>query len=176
MVIITIIYIQLDLVIVGGAAHAQFRSRSCEFSSMDSGNQNQFFLVVEEILQCRWTFCGDEREGSMYSGCVVVIRPHNRKNEFEVHRGSPFLTNGPGLVIREGGLPQDKVVSITDKEFDILLGSNYNGDVARFQLHSSGRLKWVCQLKVGDEVLVTPRACARGKAIGLYVCYPARMR
>lgn len=90
----------------------------------------------------------------MYSGCVVVIRPHNRKNEFEVHRGSPFLTNGPGLVSREGGLPQDKVVSITDKEFDILLGSNYNGDMTRFQLHSSGRLKWVCQLKVGDEVQV----------------------
>ena len=28
----------------------------------------------------------------------------------------------PILISRDGGLPQDKVVAITDKEFDLLLG------------------------------------------------------
>lgn len=69
---------------------------------------------------------------------------------FEVHRGF----TSPTLVVRDGGLPLDKVASITDQEFDILLGVPYLDDKARLELHSSGRLKWRCGLKLGDKVCV----------------------
>ena len=82
-------------------------------------------------------------------GSVVVIRPSNGENEFEVHRDTQFLF-GPRLVTREGGLPRDKVVPITGQEFDILLGTQGPRDDFRLELHTTGRLKWACQLKVGD--------------------------
>ena len=115
---------------------------------------NQFFIVIQEIQRCRWTFCGHSREGNLHPGTVIVIKPRNGENEFEVHRGTPLGAEVPTLVTREGGLPRDKVASITDQEFDILLGSNYSGDPARFQLYTSDRLNWTCQLNVGDEVQV----------------------
>ena len=116
-------------------------------------SKNQFFLVIDKIEQCRWNFFGKQREEDICPGHVVVIRPCNDGKEFEVHRGSRTWA-GPLLVTREGGLPQDKVISITDQEFDVLLGVYYGGDGLRREFHSSGRLKWACQLKAGDEVQV----------------------
>ena len=52
------------------------------------------------------------------------------------------------LVSQEGGLPQDKVVSITGQEFDLLLGAPLYCDESQAELHSSERLKWACQLNV----------------------------
>ena len=89
---------------------------------MSSENQ---FLVVEKIEQCRWTVLGNQREGGIPPGNLIVVRPCNDGiNNFEVHRGSAFLSDSPGgsiLVTREGGLPRDKVISITGQEFDMLL-------------------------------------------------------
>lgn len=116
-------------------------------------SKNQFFLVVEEIGKCQWTFYRKQREGRVDSGCVVVIRPCNDDNEFEVHRGSG-VWDTPVLVRREGGLPRDKVVSITDQELDILLGTQTITNQSLLKLHSSGRLKWACRLKAGDNVQV----------------------
>ena len=64
------------------------------------------------------------------------------------------MSDIPVLIIREGGLPLDKVVAITDQECDALLGTYYSGDKPRYPFHSSGRLNWACQLKAGDEVQV----------------------
>ena len=120
---------------------------------------NQLFLVVEVIQQCRWTAYGKQREGDVDPGCVVVIRPCNGGNEFEVHRGlGVWIT--PVLISREGGLPRDKVVAITNQEFDILMGTK--SDNARVELHSSGRLKWACRLKVGDEVQINSECTVPG--------------
>ena len=127
-------------------------------------SSNQLFLVVENIEQCRWNYISIQQEGDIPPGTVVVIRPcHDDTNEFEVHQGSGLLFS-PGsmttLVSREGGLPRHKVVSITDQEFDILLGinldTNFHIGEARAELYSSNRIKWVCGLKVGDDVLFKP--------------------
>ena len=75
--------------------------------------------------QCRWTFCGDKREGDIPPGNLSVIRPCNDGiNDFEVHGSSADYLYDPGsiLVSQEGGLPRDKAVSITDQELDVLLG------------------------------------------------------
>ena len=119
-------------------------------------SKNHFFLVNKKIEQCQWTShgLGEKCEKGIPPGHVVVIRPSNGENQFEVHRGTQFMFLGPRLVTREGGLPRDKVVPITGQEFDILLGTQRPHDDFRLELHTSGRLKWACQLKVGDDVLV----------------------
>ena len=121
-------------------------------------SKNHFFLVNKKIEQCtcQWTSHGENHENDIPPGYVVVIRPSNGENEFEVHRGTQFIVFGPRLVTREGGLPRDKVVPITGQEFDILLGTQRYDlcDDFRLELHTSGRLKWACQLKVDDDVLV----------------------
>ena len=116
----------------------------------------QFFLVIEKIEQCRWTFYGEQRERDILPGNLIVIKPcNNGINDFEVHRGSGTLIFGPKLASRDGGLPRDKIVSITGQEFDILVGVDGTTTTdGRFELYSSGRLKWACGLKVGDDVKV----------------------
>lgn len=116
-------------------------------------SKNQLFIVIGEIKRCRWTYWNDQPEGPIRPGCVVVVRPCNGDNEFEVHRGSG-VWNAPVLASREGGLPRDKVVAITGQEFDILMGVPCVDDKERREMYSSSRLKWACQLKVGDAVLV----------------------
>ena len=115
-------------------------------------SEKQFFIVVGEIQQCRWTSYEEQCEGNILPGCIVVIRPCNGGNEFEVHRRRSGGRPTPVLISREGGLPQDKVVAITDQEFDILLA--IYDSLSRLNLHSSERLKWACRLKVGDKVQV----------------------
>ena len=122
-------------------------------------SKNQLFLVIDKIKQCRWNsnYFGTQREGDICPGHVAVIRPCNGGKEFELHRGSllfMFTGHGPLLITRECGLPRDKVISITDQEFDVLLGTYPCSDKHRYELHSSGRLRWACQLKAGDEVQV----------------------
>jgi hypothetical protein len=119
-------------------------------------SKNQYFLLVENIERCQYKRfgIGDLQEGDISSGHVVVRKPCNDANEFEVHRGSQFWTHTPVLVNREGGLPRSKVVAITGREFDILLGTDvYSEDEVRLDLHS-GRLKWACMLKDGDAIQV----------------------
>ena len=128
-------------------------SNGCQRSD-NMSSKNQFFIVVEEISKCRWIHFENPYEGSVDPGCIVVIRPCNDDNEFEVHRGSGIWST-PVLVRREGGLRRDKVVSITDQELDILLGTQTISNRSRLELRSSGRLKWACQLKAGDDVQVS---------------------
>jgi hypothetical protein len=117
--------------------------------------KNQLFLVVEDVEKCRYRRFGDLEQGDIDSGHIVVRKPCNDANEFEVHRGSQFfLVRSPTLVNREGGLPLSKVVAITEQEFDILLGTQHIEDKIRLDLHSSGRLKWASLLKDGDAVQV----------------------
>ena len=113
-------------------------------------SKNQYFLLIENVEGCRYW----KREEDLYSGHVVVRKPFNDANEFEVHHGSRFLLGTPVLVNREGGLPLNKVVAINEQEFDILLGIHQFDDKIRLDLHSSGRLKWACLLKDGDAVQV----------------------
>ena len=115
-------------------------------------SKNQFCLVVDKIEQYPCTIFGKQREQDIFPGTVVVTRPCNGENEVEVHRGGRFYF-APCLATREGGLPRDKVVPITGQEFDVLLGI-YDEDQPRLELHTSDRLKWVCQLKAGDDVQV----------------------
>jgi hypothetical protein len=118
-------------------------------------SKTQFYLLIENVKSCRYRdYRGDLQEEDICSGHVVVRKPCNDANEFEVHRGSQFLLGGPALVNREGGLPRSKVVAVTDQEFDILLGIQSIDDNIRLDLHSSGRLKWVSLLKDGDAVQV----------------------
>ena len=114
---------------------------------------NQYFLLIEKIKSCRYRVFGDLTEGDINSGQVVIRKPCNDANEFEVHRGSETI-DGPLLVNREGGLPPNKVAAITDQDFDILLGTHPFEDKVRLDLHSSGRLKWASLLKDSDAVRV----------------------
>ena len=111
-------------------------------------SKNQLYLVVAAIEQCQWTYLGEQREGEIHPGRVVAVRSYHDGNQFEVHRGSGTWST-PVLVNRAGGLPRDKVAAITNQEFDLLLGVPYNE--ARLELLGA-RLKWACQLKVGDAV------------------------
>ena len=122
--------------------------------------KNQLFLVTKEIQQCRWTSFGQQREKKIYPGHIVVIRPCNDANQFEVHKGPVSLGLPPILMTREGGLPRDRVAAISDQEFDILMAAcaHYIAFAGmhkpRLDFHSSGRLMWACRLNVGDEVKV----------------------
>ena len=87
-------------------------------------SKNQLFIVVEKIEQCQWTLYDVQCEDCLSPGCVVVVKPCHDDNEFEVHRSAKILSQ-PVLVNREGGLPRDKVVTINDQEFDILMGIHH---------------------------------------------------
>ena len=100
-------------------------------------------------------------------GSIAVTRSCNDDHGelmLEIHRGyqprgnirrcdlsvPPFHTIT--TIKLQGGFPQDKVVSITGQEFDMLLGVDDDDD--RLELHTSGKLKWACGLKAGDAVQV----------------------
>ena len=102
-------------------------------------------------------------------GSIAVTRSHNDDHGelmLEIHRGyqprgiirrcdlsvQPFRTITTIIILLQGGLPQDKVISITGQEFNMLLAVDNDDD--RLELHTSGRLKWAFGLKAGDAVQV----------------------
>jgi hypothetical protein len=141
--------------------------------------KNQYFLLIESVEKCRYRKFGQGlEEGDIISGQLVVRKPCNGANEFEIHCGSQFWINTPALVNREGGLPPSKAVAITGREFDILLGTDHFENKNRLDLHSSGRLKWASLLKDGDAVQVKmdkESALIAGAIKGTATCPPMRV-
>ena len=121
-------------------------------------SKNKLFLVVESVEGCRYKniTTRELQDKDASSGHIVIRKPCNAADEFEVHRGSRFWVGGGPVLVnrREGGLPLSKVVAVTEQEFDTLLGTSHFEDKIRLDLHSSGRLKWASLLQDGDAVQV----------------------
>ena len=88
-------------------------------------SKNHLFLVTKEIQQCRSRTSLGEQRKKITPGSIVVVRPFNDVNQFELHRGvgASFSLFVPVLMTREGGLPRDRVAAINDQEFDILMAA-----------------------------------------------------
>ena len=132
---------------------------------MSTCTNSQLFLVVNEMKEVMQS--SSNRPVTIRPGSVAVTRSHNDDHGelmLEIHHGDqprgiirrcdlsvqPFRTIT--TIILQGGLPQDKVISITGQEFNMLLAVDNDDD--RLELHTSGRLKWACGLKAGDAVQV----------------------
>ena len=70
---------------------------------------------------------------------------------FKVEKSSANEIQSENLSI-SGGISKDKIIALSDREHRMLRA--VPDDARRYEVFLSGRLKWACELKQGDNVLV----------------------
>ena len=70
---------------------------------------------------------------------------------FKVEKSSANEIQSETLSI-SGGISKDKIIALSDREHRLLRAAP--DDARRYEVYSSGRLKWACELKPGDNLFV----------------------